>query len=30
VGNNVLELTYSGAHVKCKLPKEMVKVEHFF
>jgi hypothetical protein len=31
VGNNVHELTYSGAHVKCKAyQKEMVKAEHCF
>jgi hypothetical protein len=30
VGNNMHELTNSGAHVKCKAPKEMVKAEHCF
>jgi hypothetical protein len=31
VGNNVHELTYGGAHVKCKADQQiMVKAEHCF
>jgi hypothetical protein len=31
VENNVHDITYDGAHVKCKAyPKEMVKAEHCF